>query len=377
MPRAPPLRCAVLIFAVGAEPDGRRYHRRMAAPSPASSSHHALLPLRKVMPFALVVLLIGGTPIVLSNLVVGTDYVIAAIAGVTLALMGVALVGGVRGGLFVIGVTAVAATVSVAVAPWPIAGAVWLGACGAAVGLSGLRGWIGWTPQLAIWCAYLVITPPQVGFASMFEGEKIPFSLHACVVTALVVLACGLPMVFVTPHLLRRMPPVPKVPSLPKDAALLMAICLGLLLLVEAAAVLTEYRVPAAHWLLLTTLVVAQPSTGRTLRRGIHRAIGTVAGACIAAAVVLAGTPQEWRMAIAYVLVYGAGILLLGGRPYWMYATLLTPAVVLFAEGDVGGLGVTAARLGFTLLGILLAFGVMVLVSLVERRSPTRRTASA
>ena len=166
-------------------------------PPTTSSPSHALPPLRKVMPFALIVLAIGGTPIVLSNLVVGTDYVIAAIAGVTLALMGVALVGGVRGGLFVIGVTAVAATVSVAVSPWPIAGAVWLGACGAAVGLSGLRGWIGWTPQLAIWCAYLVITPPQVGFASMFQGEEIPFSLRACVITALVVVACGLPMVFV------------------------------------------------------------------------------------------------------------------------------------------------------------------------------------
>ena len=126
-----------------------------------------------------------------------------------------------------------------------------------AVGLSGLRGWIGWTPQLAIWCAYLVITPPQVGFASMFQGEEIPFSLRACVITALVVVACGLPMVFVTPHLLRRMPPVPKVPSLPKDAAVLMAVCLGLLLLIEAAAVLTEYRVPAAHWLLLTLVILA------------------------------------------------------------------------------------------------------------------------
>lgn len=366
MPWASSLRRAVLIFAVGAEPDGRRYDRAMAD---AATAKHATVPLRKVMPFAFVVLLLGATPILLSDYIAGTDYVIAAIAGVTLAMMGTAMVGGVRGGLFVIGVTTVAATISVAVAPWPIAGAVWLGLCGVAVGVSALRGWTGWTGQLAIWSAYLVITPPQVGFASMFQGEPIPFSLRACVVTAVVVLACGVPMVFVTILLLRHMPPLPKMPPLPSDAATIMAVCLGLLLFVEAFVVLRDFRVPAGHWLLLTTLVVAQPSSGRTLTRGIHRAIGTTLGACIAAVVVIAGTPTNVRTAIAYVLVYGAGVLLLSARPYWMYATLLTPAVVLLAEGDVGGLSVTAARLGFTLLGILLAFGVMVIVSETDRRS--------
>ena len=342
-----------------------------------AAAKHAAIPLRKVMPFAFVVLLIGATPILLSDSIAGTDYVIAAIAGVTLAMMGTAMVGGVRGGFFVVGVTTVAATISVAVAPWPILGAVWLGLCGAAVGVSGLRGWTSWTPQVAIWCAYLVITPPQVGFASMFQGEPIPFSLRACVVTAVVVLACGTPMVFVTILLLRRMPPIPKLPPLPSDAAVIMAVCLGLLLFAEAFVVLRDFRVPAGHWLLLTTLVVAQPSSGRTLKRGIHRAIGTTLGACIAAAVVIAGTPTNVRTAIAYVLVYGAGVLLLSARPYWLYATLLTPAVVLLAEGDVGGLSVTAARLGFTLLGIALAFAVMVVVSETERHGPARRHASA
>ncbi|MGI9186066.1 MAG: FUSC family protein [Gaiellales bacterium] len=340
----------------------------MAQPAPTSPP--TTLPLRKVMPFALLLLAVGGTPILLSNLIVGTDYIIAAIAGVSLALLGVALIGGVRGGLFAVGVAAAAAAVSVAVAPWPLAGAVWLGACGAAVGLSGLRGWIGWTPLVAIWCAYLVVTPPQVGFAAMFQGEQIPFSLQACVETALVVVACGVPIIFVTPQLLRRMPSVPTVPPLPKNAAVLMAACLGLLLLVEAAVVLQAFRVPAAHWLLLTTLVVAQPSTDRMLRRGIHRAIGTVAGACIAATVVIVGTNQGVRMAIGFALLYGSFVLLLSARPYWMYATLLTPAVILLSEGTTSGLDVTAARLGFTLLGILLAFGVMVIVSLAEHRRP-------
>jgi hypothetical protein len=329
------------------------------------------------MPFTLVVLLIGGTPIFLANVIVGTDYIIAAIAGVTVTMVGTAIVGGRRGGLFCLGVTAIVSTVSVAVSPWPTAGAIWLGACAVAVGVSGLRGWTGWTSQATIWCAYLVITPPQVGFAQILQGEPIDFSLHACAVTAAVVLACGLPMVVVTPLLLRRMPPLPKLPPLPTDAAVLMAVSLGLLVFVEAFVVLHDFRIPAGHWLLLTTLVVAQPSAGKTLTRGIHRAIGTIAGAGIAAAIVLSGAPENLRLTLAYVLVYGAGLMMLSGRPYWMYATLLTPAVVLFSQGLDGGLEVTAARLGFTLAGIALAFGVMVLVSQAERRSPTRRPARA
>ena len=346
------------------------------APAKPHAPAHAI-PLRKVMPFAFVVLVIAGIPILISNAVVGTDYIIAAIAGVILALLGVGLVGGVRGGMITVGVTAVAATISVAVSPWPIAGAVWLGILGAAVGLSGLRGWVAWTPSIAIWCSYLLVTPPQVGFASMFQGEPIVFSLHACVVTAAVVLACGVPIVFVAPHLVRRVPPIPKPPALSTEASLVMAVCLGLLLLVEAAVVLSDFRVPAAHWLLLTTLVVAQPSSGRTLHRGIHRAIGTTIGACIAAVIVLAGAPQGLRMTLGYVLVYCAGVLMLAARPYWMYATFLTPAVILLAEGTVDGLSVTAARLGFTLAGILLAFGVMVIVSETERRWPARHRAAA
>lgn len=156
-----------------------------------------------------------------------------------------------------------------------------------------------------------------------------------------------------------------------------MAGGIGLLLFVEAWISLSEYRVPAAHWLMLTTLMIVQPSSADTIRRGIHRAIGTVAGAGIAAAIVVAGTPLGLRMAIGYVVLIAALTVMLSGRPYWLFATLLTPAVILLAEGTANGLDVTAARLGFTLMGIALAFGLMLIVWIVQHGRSRGRSAPA
>jgi hypothetical protein len=91
-----------------------------------------------------------------------------------------------------------------------------------------------------------------------------------------------------------------------------------------------------------------------------------VAGAGIAVAIVVAGTPLGLRMAIGYVLLIMAFTVMLSGRPYWLFATFLTPAVILLTEGTANGLDVTAARLAFTLIGVLLAFGLVLIVWAVQ-----------
>jgi uncharacterized membrane protein YccC len=200
----------------------------------------------------------------------------------------------------------------------------------------------------------------------MFEGAEVEFSLRAGWSTALAVIVCGCVTALVTPLLLRGRPQGSPRPPIRPQAAYWMAGGIGLLLFFEAWISLSEYRVPAVHWLMLTTLMIVQPSTASTIRRSAHRAIGTVAGAGIAVAIVVAGTPLGLRMAIGYVLLIMAFTVMLSGRPYWLFATFLTPAVILLTEGTANGLDVTAARLAFTLIGVLLAFGLVLIVWAVQ-----------
>ena len=344
---------------------------------PEHAAAGAAPPLWRVGLICTAVLVLMTIPVVIVSSLAGENFVFAAASGAVIGLLGVAMLHSVRHGLIAVGIMAAAATMSVVVSPWPLAGAIWLGACGIGVGLAGLRGWNMLASTMAVFCAFLVVTPTQIGDVAMFEGAAVEFSFRACWSTALAVVVCGCFTALVTPLLLRGRPQRPPRPPIRPQAAYWMAGGIGLLLFVEAWISLSEYRVPAAHWLMLTTLMIVQPSSADTIRRGIHRAIGTVAGAGIAAAIVVAGTPLGLRMAIGYVVLIAALTVMLSGRPYWLFATLLTPAVILLAEGTANGLDVTAARLGFTLMGIALAFGLMLIVWIVQHGRSRGRSAPA
>lgn len=329
---------------------------------PASPS-----PLWKVALFATIVLLVAGIPVVVTSELIGADFALAAIAGSVVGLMGVLMLRDPRAACLAVGAMAASATVTVLASPWPVAGAIWLGLVGAGVGIAGLRGWSRIATMITIWNAYLLVTPPQVGTAGMFQGDAIDFSVRASWETALIVIVSGAFMVLATPLLFRGRTPMPAETPLAPSTAWTLAVCLGLLLLLESLLALTSYRVPAAHWLLLTTLVLVQPTKATTFRRGVHRAIGTLAGAVIAGAIVLVGVPHELRGIVGFALLIAALTIMTTPRPYWLYATILTPGVILLSAGSANALDVTAARVGFTLLGVALALGVVALLSVVER----------
>ena len=364
MPRTPPSRRAVLIFAASSEPDAWQYDHGVSRPEHAATG--GAPSLWRVGRSVTLVVVLATIPVVFIISIAGENFAFAAVAGAVIGILGVAMLHSLRNGLIAVGVMAVTATVSVLVSPWPLAGAIWLGLCGIGVGLSGLRGWSMLASTIALWCAFLVVTPTQIGSVAMFEGAEVEFSLRASWSTALAVIVCGCFTALVTPLLLRGRPqPSPRPPIRPQ-AAYWMAGGIGMLLFLEAWISLSEYRVPAVHWLMLTTLMIVQPSTASTIRRSAHRALGTVAGAGIAVAIVVAGTPLGLRMAIGYVLLIMAFTVMLSGGPYWMFATFLTPAVILLTEGTANGLDVTAARLIFTLIGVLLAFGLVLIVWAVQ-----------
>ena len=115
-------------------------------------------------------------------------------------------------------------------------------------------------------------------------------------------------------------------------------------------------------WIILTILVIFQPSLGAGFRKAAHRAAGTVLGFVIAIIVGALLPSGAWTYVVGTVFLMTAFVLMLQGRPYWLYATVLTPAIVLLESAQSTVDAVAIERLGATLIGV--AGTVVVMVAL-------------
>ena len=134
MPRTPPSRRAVLIFAASSEPDAWQYDHGVSRPEHAATG--GAPSLWRVGRSVTLVVVLATIPVVFIISIAGENFAFAAVAGAVIGILGVAMLHSLRNGLIAVGVMAVTATVSVLVSPWPLAGAIWLGLCGIGVGLS-------------------------------------------------------------------------------------------------------------------------------------------------------------------------------------------------------------------------------------------------
>jgi hypothetical protein len=112
-------------------------------------------------------------------------------------------------------------------------------------------------------------------------------------------------------------------------------------------------------WIILTILVVFQPSLGAGFTKAVHRAAGTIFGIVIAIMVGALLSNQSLLYLVGTVFLLVAFIFMLQGRPYWMYATFLTPAIVLLESAGSTVTTVSEERLGATLIGVAVTVVVM------------------
>jgi uncharacterized membrane protein YccC len=112
-------------------------------------------------------------------------------------------------------------------------------------------------------------------------------------------------------------------------------------------------------WIILTIVVVFQPSLGAGFTKAAHRAAGTVLGFLIAILVgsLVPGGPLLSVIGTVFLMV--AVFFMLQGRPYWLYATVLTPAIVLLESSGSTVNTVAEERLGATLIGVAVTLIVM------------------
>lgn len=128
-------------------------------------------------------------------------------------------------------------------------------------------------------------------------------------------------------------------------------------------------------WIILTIVVVFQPALGDGFRKAAYRATGTVVGFVIAIAVGLVVPNGPLLYLVGTVFLLGAFILLLQGRPYWVFAAALTPAIVLLESADSTVYVVAEERLGATLIGVLCTVLVMLALLPLTKRLTVRSQA--
>ena len=116
-------------------------------------------------------------------------------------------------------------------------------------------------------------------------------------------------------------------------------------------------------WIILTILVVFQPSLGDGFRKAAHRAAGTVLGFVIAVLVGAVVTNTGLLYLIGTIFLMIAFILMLQARPYWLYATVLTPAIILLESAGTTVDQVAEERLGATLIGVAVTVAVMLVLT--------------
>ncbi|GAA2503208.1 FUSC family protein [Streptomyces longisporus] len=104
-----------------------------------------------------------------------------------------------------------------------------------------------------------------------------------------------------------------------------LALCIGI-----AQALVSIVPVPRSYWVALTITFVLKPDFGSVFSRALLRALGTVAGLVIAAA-VLAAVPRGW-WDVPVMLVLAPLIPALTPRGYGYQTAAITPVILLLSD---------------------------------------------
>lgn len=254
---------------------------------------------------------------------------------------------GWRAGLMVVGPFAVLAGLAAWASPSP-----WFAAAVLAVGAF-LRGY---AARFGMHDA-LILTVITLGFL-VATPSQFTTTTPAPIVVAIVTLGSGLWATLVIFAVHSKLPPM-KPRHLNPIRVLAYSVVLALLVGVATFLVVSFQLGQTGGWIILTVLVVFQPYLGSGFTKARDRIVGTLVGLGITVAIGIFFPTGNILYVIAGVFIVVTFLFLLQNRPYWMYAMVLTPAVVL-SDSAGSNVGVVAIeRLKGTLLGIALTLLVM------------------
>ncbi len=269
------------------------------------------------------------------------------------------MVNGTRVALTTSALVPVAMVAGMLLRDYPAAGALFMAAVAAAVGLSSARGWHAVGAFVGSLAGYGLIGAPWV----QFTGPPVPAASTAAAMGAAagIMLGSGLWVTFAGAVSLRGL----RLAS-PKHASRRTARYLaGSLAVLVGTGTLAALRLtPDEHvwWVVLTLFAVVQPGYMATLSRTAVRVGGTIVGIAIAAVLAALNDGQGPLLVVIGLALSAAAVAAYARLPYWVYSTLLTPAVVLMTGHSASSIihGATQ-RIAFT-LGVGLAATVFLTV---------------
>jgi hypothetical protein len=282
-----------------------------------------------------------------------------------------ASIGAIGGGVAIIATTfkhAVWASVAMAVATFLAVGSsssvplavgvfVLIGAFTGALNLKGISSAFIFVPIAA---GFALAEPPALTTSVVLDG----------LIVGLITLGAALLPVIMVSLFLQELPKKPEL-SLPRRVVLGYALNLAILLGVSSYLTLRFELGQLGGWLMLTVVVIVQPTLHASWTKGVQRASGTILGFFIAVGVASSIPLPGMYFALGNIFIIVALLASAQNRPYWQYAMFLTPGIVLL-NGTSTSIALTAeARLLATIAGALICLVVL----LLER--PLYRTIAA
>ncbi|MFM7211067.1 MAG: FUSC family protein [Actinomycetota bacterium] len=255
-------------------------------------------------------------------------------------------------------VAGVSAFVAVVVEPYPLAGAIFMGLLAGGAALSARRGLHSAALIVPLAISLVLTAPPSItGVDSAFATGLI---------AAAVMAGSGLWVTLVSRLVLgstaARLPRHEHSRNGSIAYALVMASVIG----IATYVVLAVYPVDRGGWLILTLVVVLQPSTKDTVKKTLQRLGGTIAGLGIALLITLVDLPLWADLLGSALLLYVALTVQFVLRlPYGIYVMCLTPAILLMNVKAADALDLATKRLELTAVGAAIAIAVAFIAKIV------------
>ena len=246
--------------------------------------------------------------------------------------------------------------------------------------IAGLAGYAGYSARfgnespilfIPIIVSFIVISPPTL---TGYSGETITGSEYSAIV-GISLLIGGSWSALLGSALTRRFQRA-TIEPVSKDVSAGYAIALASSSGIATFIAAQFFPGSTGAWVVLTILLVMKPRSTDMWRTARHRIGGTVLGAVVAAAIVLAlSALQLPRVSLelalgAVFLTVALSVLIV--RPYWIFVTFLTPAIILLRSSGSNELDLDAQRVILTLIGTAVALAFAVGVREVNHRRMVR-----